>query len=193
MLISTATSLKELHGTIRYDANTLSQPSLIPGRQLPADWSLNQQDDGNGTITYSASGTTALTGNDQEIFRFTATVDDNAVYGSSTLIQPTAASTDDPSLVFDTDPSLLVTAFSGDTTGNSSYSALDASLAARVVVQLDSGFDAFDRYAPMLIGDTTGNGRLSSLDASEILRRVVGLPTNSFPLIPDPDNDLPVA
>ena len=193
VLISTASSLKELHGTIRYDANTLSQRSLIPGRQLPADWSLNHQDDGNGTITYSASGNTALSGNDQEIFRFTATVDDNAVYGSSSLIQPTAASTDDPSLVFDTDPSLLVTAFSGDTTGNSSYSALDASLAARVVVQLDSGFDAFDRYAPMLIGDTTGNGRLSSLDASEILRRVVGLPTNSFPLIPDSDNDLSVA
>ena len=87
---------------------------------------------------------------------------------------------------------MLITAFSGVTTGNSSYSALDASLAARVVVQLDSGFDAFDRYAPMLIGDTTGNGRLSSLDASEILRRVVELPTNSFQLIPDPDNDLPV-
>ena len=190
ILVSTATSIRELHGTIRYEANALSQRSLIPGRQLPADWSLSQQDDGNGTITYNASGTTALTGSDQEIFRLAATVDDNATYGTSTLIQPTAASTDDPSLVFNTDPCLLVTAFTGDTTGNSSYSALDASLVARVVVQLDSGFDAFDHYAPTLIGDTTGNGRLSSLDASEILKRVVGLPTTSFPLTPDSDNDM---
>ena len=79
---------------------------------------------------------------------------------------------------------MIVLAYSGDATGNGSLSSLDASLAARVVVDLDSGFDAFDDYAPMLLGDTTGNGKLSSLDSSHILRRVVGLETDSFPEIP---------
>ena len=184
VLISTETAIKQLQGTISYDAGALTQISLIEGRQLPSSWSLTYQDDGNGTITYSASGNSALRGTDQEIFRLAATVDADASYGSSTLIQATAASTDDPSLSFDNDPSLIVLAYSGDATGNGSLSSLDASLAARVVVDLDSGFDAFDDYAPMLLGDTTGNGNLSSLDSSHILRRVVGLETDSFPEIP---------
>ena len=189
VLISTATAIKEVHGSIRYDANALTQISLKEGRQLPGSWSLTYQDDGNGTITYSASGNTALTGTNKELFRLAGTVANDADYGTSTLIHATAASTDDPSLVFDADPSLLVMAYSGDATGNGSLSSLDASLAARVVVDLDSGFDAFDDFAPMLLGDTTGNGRLSSLDASETLRRVVGLETDSFPEIPDDSKD----
>jgi len=35
-------------------------------------------------------------------------------------------------------------AYSGDTTGNGSLSSLDASRVQRVVVGLDSGFDAYD-------------------------------------------------
>ena len=53
-------------------------------------------------------------------------------------------------------------------------SSLDASRVQRVVVGLDSGFDAFDDINPVLIGDTTGNGSLSSLDASDSAK-VVGL------------------
>jgi len=61
------------------------------------------------------------------------------------------------------------------------YSSLDASWIQRVVVGLDSGFDAYGRIAPALIADTTGNGSLSSLDASRLQQRVVGLPVNTFP------------
>ena len=46
VLISTATAIKQIHGTIRYDAGALTQISLIEGRQLPGSWSLNYQDNG---------------------------------------------------------------------------------------------------------------------------------------------------
>ena len=54
----------------------------------------------------------------------------------------------------------------------------------RVVVGLDSGFDAYDSINPTLLGDTTGNGTLSSLDAFRIQQQVMGLPVNSFSDIP---------
>ena len=113
-------------------------------------------------------------------------VSQDAPYGASTLIEATVEAPQDPSLTFESDPSLVVLAYSGDTTGNGGHTGLDASLIQRVVVDLDSGFDPYDMLAPTLIGDTTGNGGLSSLDASRVLQEVVGLPVTSFPSIPDP-------
>ena len=69
------------------------------------------------------------------------------------------------------------------TTGNGTLSSLDSSFVQRVVVNLDSGFDAYDYLNPVLIADTTGNGTLSSLDASRIQQNVVGLSVDSFPQI----------
>ena len=82
---------------------------------------------------------------------------------------------------FDADAGLIALAYSGDATGNGTLSSLDASRVQRVVVGLDSGFDAFDDFNSTLIGDTTGNGTLSSLDASRIQQQVVDLDVNSFP------------
>ena len=79
----------------------------------------------------------------------------------------------------------IVLAYAGDTTGNGTLSSLDASSVQRVVVGLDSGFDAYDSVNPIHIGDTTGNGSLSSLDASRIQLQVVGRAVDSFPDVPD--------
>ena len=88
--------------------------------------------------------------------------------------------------MFTIDPGLVALAYSGDATGNGTLSSLDASYVQRVVVELDSGFDAYDDLNPVLMSDTTGNGTLSSLDASRIQQQVVGLPVDSFPdIIPN--------
>ena len=118
--------------------------------------------------------------------RLIGQVDANASdsYGSTSLIQATITDSSEGRISFKSDPGLIVNAYSGDTTGNGSLSSLDASRVQRVVVGLDSGFDAFDDINPVLIGDTTGNGSLSSLDASRIQQEVVGLPVDSFPEIP---------
>lgn len=185
VLVSTTASIRSLRGTVTYDATAFNNASLVVGRDLPEDWTLETQEDVIGSLNYTASGTTAITGTDQELFRFDAVVSQDATYASSTLIEATVEAPEDPTLTFESDPSLVVLAYSGDTTGNGGHSSLDASRIQRVVIGLDSGFDPYDMLAPTLIGDTTGNGGLSSLDASRVQQEVVGLPVTSFPSIPD--------
>jgi len=184
VLLSTTASLKQLQGTINFDASVISSTNLLRGKDLPADWSLQIEQTSPGVLSYTASGTTAITGTDKEFFRFAGTVSQSAPYGSSTLIQATVTAPQAPSISFETDPALVLLAYSGDTTGNKTLSSLDASRVQRVVVGLDSGFDPYDTYSPILIGDTTGNGGLSSLDAARIQQQLVGLPADSFPTIP---------
>ena len=90
---------------------------------------------------------------------------------------------DSTSSLVSVDPGLVALAYAGDSTGNGSLSSLDASRVQRVVVGLDTGFEAYDDINPVLVGDTTGNGGLSSLDASRIQQQVVGLPVDSFPMV----------
>ena len=62
---------------------------------------------------------------------------------------------------------------------------------SRVVVALDSGFDAHDWLDPAIVGDTTGDGTLSGLDAAYVQQKAVGivrpelpdLPTGGFTLV----------
>ena len=185
VLVSTTAEIRSISGNVSYDSTAFDNTALKVGRDLPDDWTLETQEDVVGSLNYIASGKTAITGTDQELFRFDAVVSEDPAYGSSTLIEATIETPEDPDLKFESDPSLVVLAYSGDTTGNGGHSSLDASRIQRVVVGLDSGFDAFDTLAPTLIGDTTGNGGLSSLDASRVQQEVVGLPVESFPSIPD--------
>lgn len=185
LLVSTTESLTQLQGTIRFDPAMLLNPTVRKGRDLPAEWSLDVQQSSAGVLTYTASGPTAITGANRELFRLDAVVSKAASYGSSTLVQATATAVNHPSLVFESEPSLILIAYPGDVTGNKSLSSLDASRLQRVVVGLDSGFDPYDQYAPNLVGDVSGNGSLSSLDASRLQQRVVGLDVTAFPVIPD--------
>jgi len=187
VLVSTATALTSLSGTIHFDGTTISNASLARGSALPADWTLNVSPAAGGGFSFTASGNTPISGNDLHLLRFTGAVASSAPYGSTTLVQVSVNSPGHPSLVFASDPGLVAIAFAGDTTGNGKtrpdkpYSSLDASFVQRVVVGLVSGFDAYPVIAPTMIGDLTGNGSLSSLDASLLQQRVVGLPVSSFP------------
>jgi len=183
VLVSTSSAIRSLRGTVTYDATAFNNASLLVGRDMPDDWTFETQEDLLGSLNYTASGTTAITGTDQELFRFDAVVTDDDVYGSTTLIEATVEAPEDPSLSFSSDPGIIALAYSGDTTGNGTLSSLDASRVQRVVVGLDSGFDAYDYINPVLVGDTTGNGALSSLDASRIQQQVVGLAVTSFPVL----------
>ncbi|MCA9249481.1 MAG: dockerin type I repeat-containing protein, partial [Planctomycetales bacterium] len=84
------------------------------------------------------------------------------------------------------DEAVQAALYLGDTNGDGHYSALDASLLARVVIGLDSGFDAYAPLDPRLVADVTGNGRLSALDASYVARKAVGLDQAEIPDLPAP-------
>ena len=155
-------------------------------------WNYVDYAGGDETTIYEASGTTAISGTELELFRFQSVITadaapasnggiDNGLYGSSTLIQATIQADELTAIEFEVDAGLIALAYSGDATGNGTLSSFDASMVQRVVVALDSGFDVFDDLNPILIGDTTGNGTLSSLDASRIQQQVVDLDVNSFP------------
>jgi len=195
--LSTTAALTSLSGSLSFDSSLLLADALTAGADLPDDWTLNVDPNSPaGKLLYSATGSTAITGDDQEILRFQAIVaaaaappergtTGNGLYGSTALINATLSSDQLTGEAIRIDPGLVALAYSGDTTGNGTLSSLDASRVQRVVVGLDSGFDAYDTINPVLIGDTTGNGSLSSLDASRIQQQVVGLPVNSFPDLPE--------
>ena len=184
--LSTTSSLQSVSGEISFDSDLLKDVSLAKGSDLPGDWVVNYSQSSPGTLAFTVTGQSVATGSIQDTLRLIGQVDANASnsYGSTSLIQATITDSSAGQISFKSDPGLMVNAYSGDTTGNGSHSSLDASKVQRVVVGLDSGFDAFDDINPVLIGDTTGNGSLSSLDASRIQQEVVGLPVDSFPEIP---------
>ena len=191
--LNSATPLTSLSGTLEVDAQLLLNADWVAGADLPDDWTLTVTPAATaGHYQFEASGTTALSGTDLEVLRLLAEITADAaptasgeLYGSTTLIQATAQSDSLTGINFALDPGLIALAYSGDATGNGNLSALDASYLARVVVDLESGFDRYDQLNPGLIADTTGNGTLSALDASMILRQVVGLSVDSFPTIPE--------
>jgi hypothetical protein len=189
VFLSAESAITSLSGAIILDQNALTSAALLSGSALPGDWTISIDSTSQpGTLLYSASGTTAISGANLELFRLDALVSPdtltNGSYGDTTLIEISASSTSNPALTFQSDPGVVALAYSGDTTGNGTLSSLDASRIQRVVVDLDSGFDAYQAINPILIGDTTGNGALSSLDASRIQQKVVDLPVSSFPDLP---------
>lgn len=187
VLLSTTTAVTSLHGLVSVDAAVIHQVTLLPGADLPADWSLEFNISPTGTIQYSLAGRTPLSGQDLQLFRCGGVVAPSAAYGSTTLVQVSVTSPAHPDLLFAADPGLVAVVVSGDTTGNGAsepahpYASGAAALIQRVVVGLDSGFDAYPCLSPVLIGDTTGNGRLSSLDASRLQQQLLGMPVTTFP------------
>lgn len=187
VLLSTTAATTSLRGLVSVDPAVIQQATLLPGADLPADWSLAFTVTTTGTIQYSLSGSTPISGRDLQLFRCGGVLSPSAGYGSTTLVQVSVTSLAHPDLVFARDPGLVAVVFSGDTTGQGAieparpYAAGAAALIQRVVVGLDSGFDAYPSLSPVLIGDTTGNGGLSSLDASLLLQQQAGLPVITFP------------
>ena len=185
--LSTTSSLQSVSGEISFDSDLLKDVSLAKWSDLPSDWLVNYSESSPGTLAFTISGQTGATGSIQNTLRLMGQVDANASdsYGSTSLIQATITDSSAGQIMFKSDPGLMVNGYSGDTTGNGSHYSLDASRVQRVVVGLDSDFDAFDDINPALIGDTTGNASLSSLDESRVQQEVVGLPVDDFPSIPE--------
>ena len=79
---------------------------------------------------------------------------------------------------------LQVTMYLADVSGNGRINALDASLIARVVSQLDVGFAATLLGDPNLIGDVSGNSLLNAADASFAAEVAAGISLPQVPAIP---------
>jgi hypothetical protein len=132
----------------------------------------------------SISSVTPLDAGTQEIVRLTAQVPDTAPYRASHVLDLAAVSVNGGAIAAFADDAVHLAVYAGDTTGNGSYSSLDAQRILRVSAGLDGGFATYLRIDPVLIADITGNGALSSLDATRILQESVGLDRPEIPPLP---------
>jgi hypothetical protein len=74
--------------------------------------------------------------------------------------------------------------FSGDATGNGTYSSLDMQRLQRVITRADSGFGEWALVDPAVIGDVSGNAQFNSSDATIFLREISGIDRPEIPPIP---------
>jgi hypothetical protein len=176
-----------------YDTHLLDVTGVSLAATLPADWTAALDTSVGGRARVTLSGATPLIGGPQTLARLIASVPTDAAYGSAEALSLSNASANGGAVTISSAIAVQVVAYIGDTTGNMTYSSLDAAQIARVVVGLDSGYDAFSAYDPRIIGDVTGDGTLSSLDASYIARKSIGLPQPEIPDMSGQGSALPAA
>ncbi|MCA9246288.1 MAG: lamin tail domain-containing protein [Planctomycetales bacterium] len=186
--ISDSTGVTAVEFVLRYDETNLQNLAATLTDQMPGLWSITSQARiAPGEYRVVAQGP-ALDGSVRELIAIQGEVPASAASGSASLLTIQQVVVNQGALAASGDVSLQAIGFLGDATGNMEYSALDASLIARVAVGLDSGFDAFDRIDPMILGDVSDNGEVSALDAAYVARKAVGLAQPEIPVLPPPAN-----
>jgi Bacterial Ig-like domain/Right handed beta helix region len=185
--------LSNVMNILSVDFDLVYNPSLLtitgatkaPG--LPADWGITTNNVSAGQINFSISGITQISGSLLNILTLTANIPVSAPYASAADLQLTNLVVSQltvgtiPSLA---DSTMEKVAYLGDTDGDGQLTGNDAGLISRVVVHLDSGFDAYQLTDPTLIGDVSGDGVFTGFDASEDLSASVGLSEPTIPIIP---------
>jgi voltage-gated potassium channel Kch len=182
--ISEASGVESLDLTLTYDPTLVSITGATVAPGLPTDVGLVSNLTTPGLATFSLTAPTGLPAGAHDLILLTASVPGTAVYRDKHILDLTQVSINEGAMAVVGDDALHVVAYLGDTTGNASYSSLDATRAQRVVVQLDSGFQLFPLVDPVIIGDTTENEALSSLDATRLQQEVVGQDRPEIPPIP---------
>ncbi|MCA9138475.1 MAG: hypothetical protein KDB00_17005, partial [Planctomycetales bacterium] len=182
--INDATDVVSVDLELVYDPALLVIDSVEKATGLPADWTATVNNSTPGRVQLTASGTTALSGTDRAIYSIVARVANDAPYGASGAIALTNVLINGTEMNATGDFAFFKTSLLGDVTGDRTYSGLDASLISRVVVDMDSGFDAFPLVDPNIIAAIAGDPALSGLDASLMAQKVVGKDVPRLPEIP---------
>ncbi|MCA9247660.1 MAG: VCBS repeat-containing protein [Planctomycetales bacterium] len=144
--------------------------------QLPPDWLLQFDISTPGLLLIQAQGNEPLPAGAMLWATIEASIAPAAAIGASSMLSWSNLSINGGEAPLRGDEAIVQVGAAGDLSGDATLSALDASLAARVAVGLDSGFAHFARTDPMLLADLSHDGTISALDASLIARRALGLP-----------------
>jgi hypothetical protein len=173
---------------VTYDPQLMNVTAATVGPDAPAGTTLVADTGTPGRITLSLSGATPFDRGESHVVTLTANVPAAATYGSSHVLDIThmvASDAGGTSLPATGDDAIHVVSLFGDTTGNGTYSGLDAQRAARVAVRLDGGFAMFPAVDPAIIADVTGNGSVSGLDAQRIAQQAAGTDPDEIPQPPE--------
>ncbi len=178
-------SISDGTGVTAVDFSLLYNPALMTitadtlAAGLPSGWTVvvnrNQPNFVPGDLQVSIFGTTALGAGAHTLLNLTANVPSGASYGASADLRINGLRINEGAIAGTMGDAVEKVAFLGDATGNQSYSGLDASDIANVVVHNVTGFSAFPLTDPVIVGDVTGDGTLSGQDASLVSQAAVDL------------------
>src|SRR5262249_36326035 len=148
-----AVSLDNTTNVVSMDFELDYDPALIQlnGANLAADptaknWHITFNDTGAGVAYISAFGTAALSGGSEPVFLLSGTVPNSAPYEAAEILKivnlHVGGSGSLGLLPSKGDYAIHKNVYLGDADGDGIYTGFDASLISRVVVHLDTGFDA---------------------------------------------------
>jgi sugar lactone lactonase YvrE len=182
--LSDGASATQADLVLKYDPTLLLIGEIAAGSGLPAGSQVQADFSLPDRVHITVTSAAPLGAGSIELLRIAAQVPSTAPYGASQILAISDLSLNSGAIPAMGDDGLHVAAYIGDTTGNRSYSSLDAQRILRVATGLDSGFAAFLMIDPVVVGDITGNGVLSSLDATRLLQAVVGIDRPEIPPLP---------
>jgi hypothetical protein len=177
---SSAGGQRSLAFTVAFDPALLNITAARAGAGLPAGsvvTFVREAAPGGGQqarISITLPGNATLAAGTLRLIDLVASVPASAVYGRSQLLDLTLTAVNGAAPVGGSadDDGLHVVGYVGDTNGNASYAAADATLIQRVVTKLDPGFAFWRNIDPLLVADVDGNSVLNVLDATKLTREI---------------------
>ena len=201
--LSTGENVSGVDLTLLYNPALLTLSGFttsIPG----ASALFNVTKPGTAVITISSAGQFSSSAGSITLGDLTASVPNNAPYGSKEILQITKLSVFDDSATPQPLPSVAqdaihIAAYFGDTNGDQSYSTPDVTLEQRYIGLINNGFPAFPLADPTLIGNITLSGLIQANDTTSIQREIgeqinvpniPALPTGLTPPPTGPDPEI---
>ncbi len=190
--IDNASGVRSASFTLQYDPTLLRVNGATLAAGLPADWNIviTASNPAAGQLSVTVSGTTPLSGSGVPLVLINADVPTSAPYNALEVLKlgNVAVNVQSGASVVSTaavgDYAIHKDTYLGDADGNGIYSGFDSALVARVVVGLDTGFDAHSWTDPVIVADVVGSGKLSGIDTTLIAQKSVNLPTPQIPDLP---------
>jgi Cohesin domain len=179
-----ATGVNAIDFDILFDPSLLNITGASLGATLPGDWSITTNMIAPGQFKVTISGVTTLSGTDLQVVNLTADVPASADFGAAQVIRIENLAVNGGLIGSVADQALHKAAYLADVDGDFLFSGLDAALISGVVVDLVTGFDAFDKTDPVILANSTGTGTVNGLDASFVAQKSVALPRPEIPDLP---------
>lgn len=180
--LDNGSAITQVDFTLTYNPDILGVTDLLVNPNLPDNWQLISKSLTNsGKASISIEGTTPLTTGKVDLVFLKAQIKPTAVYGTSSLLELTSVSLNQDKVDAIGDSAIAQVAYLGESSGNKTYSGLDATLISRLAVGLDTGLDAYLLTDALAIADINRDGVISALDASLVAQHANGRTVSLIP------------
>jgi len=158
-------SVQSVAFTVEYDPGVISVDSIEKGVTLPAGATMTHSIVTPGTIAVTITSSQAISAGSATLAVMNASIAADADYASSSVVTIKDVVVNGGQAVGTGSSAVHVAAKLGDTSGDGTYSAFDAVLAARVAAFKDTGLAAYPMVDPVVVADVSGNGDIRMYDS----------------------------